>query len=127
MPHTKSLVAGLGAAAALTGAALMYKAPSDVKLFANERMSADDYKFMDYVSEFGKSYETTSEFKFRREQFVTRHNEIEAFNADTNNTHTLGHNKFSDMTYAEMKKRNGYIPFVSETKQEPVMLDTSDL
>jgi C1A family cysteine protease len=106
--HTKAAVAGLGAAAALTGAALMYKAPSGVKLFADDRLSAEDYKFMAYVSEYGKSYGTVAEFMFRREQFVVRHNEIESFNADTNNTHTVGHNLFSDRTYSEMKKLNGY-------------------
>jgi len=108
MPHHKAVIAGLGAAAALTGAALMYKAPSSVKLFADDKLSGEDYKFMAYVSEYGKSYGTVAEFMFRKEQFITRHNEIEAFNADTNNTHTVGHNMFSDKTYAEMKKLNGY-------------------
>ena len=106
--HTKAAVVGLGAAAALSGAALMYKAPSGVKLFADDILSAEDYKFMAYVSEYGKSYGTVAEFMFRRTQFVARHNEIEAFNADTNNTHTVGHNLFSDKTYAEMKKLSGY-------------------
>jgi len=107
--HTKAAVAGLGAAAALTGAALMYKAPHNVKLFADDRLTGEDYKFMQYVSEYGKSYGTVAEFMFRKEQFVTRHNEIEAFNQDANNTHTVGHNHFSDRTYAEMKKLNGWV------------------
>merc|ERR1711935_1239453 len=72
-------------------------------------LSAEDYKFMAYVSEYGKSYGTVAEFMFRKSQFVARHNEIEAFNADSNNTHTVGHNLFSDKTYAEMKKLNGYV------------------
>ena len=108
MPGAKAAVAGLGAAAALTGAALMYKAPSNVQLFASDRLGAEDYKFMEFVTSYGKSYGTVAEFMFRKEQFVARHNEIEAFNADTNNTHTVGHNMFSDKTYAEMKKLNGY-------------------
>mgnify|MGYP000358974664 FL=1 len=109
MPHHKAVVAGLGAAAALTGAALMYKAPSNVTLFADDRLTGEDYKFMEFVTNYGKSYGTVAEFMFRKEQFVTRHNEIEAFNADTNNTHTVGHNVFSDKTYSEMKKLNGYM------------------
>jgi cathepsin L len=113
--HTKAAVAGLGAAAALTGAALMYKAPSGVKLFASDTLSGEDYKFMAYVSEYGKSYGTVAEFMFRKERFVTRHNEIEAFNADANNTHTVGHNLFSDKTYAEMKKLNGYTHVARES------------
>jgi C1A family cysteine protease len=109
MPHHKAVVAGLGAAAALTGAALMYKAPSNVQLAATDRLTAEDYKFMEFVTNYGKSYGTVAEFMFRKEQFVARHNEIEAFNADTNNTHTVGHNMFSDKTFAEMKKLNGYV------------------
>ena len=124
--HTKAAVAGLGAAAALTGAALMYKAPSGVKLFADDTLSGEDYRFMAYVSEYGKSYGTVAEFMFRKEQFVTRHNEIEAFNADANNTHTVGHNLFSDKTFAEMKKLNGYLaaPLRESTA---VQLDESNL
>ena len=110
MPQTKSIVSGAAAIAALTGGSFIFNTPSDVKYFDDHRISADEYKFMEYISEFGKSYETVSEFKMRREQFITRHNEIEAWNADKNNTHILGHNKFSDLTHAEMKKRNGYKP-----------------
>jgi C1A family cysteine protease len=123
MPGHKAAIVGLGAAAALTGAALMYKAPSGVKLFASDTLSGEDYKFMAYVSEYGKSYGTVAEFMFRKEQFVARHNEIEAFNADANNTHTVGHNLFSDATYAEMKKLNGYKAVAKESNV--VMLDES--
>ena len=126
MPGHKAAIAGLGAAAALTGAALMYKAPSGVKLFADDILSAEDYKFMAYVSEYGKSYGTVAEFMFRKSQFVARHNEIEAFNADSNNTHTVGHNLFSDKTFAEMKKLNGYKAGPLKATNAPT-LDESNL
>jgi C1A family cysteine protease len=126
MPGHKAAIAGLGAAAALTGAALMYKAPSGVKLFADDKLTGDDYNFMAYVSEYGKSYGTVAEFMFRKEQFVARHNEIEAFNADANNTHTVGHNLFSDKTYAEMKKLNGYKAGPLKATNAPT-LDESNL
>ena len=122
MVHTKAAVAGLGAAAALTGAALMYKAPSNVKLFADDRLTDEDYKFMSYVSEYGKSYGTVAEFMFRKEHFTTRHRQIEAWNSG-NETHTLGHNHFSDRTYAEMKKLNGYQ--VSEQKNVKELDDSN--
>merc|ERR1711998_445389 len=109
MPGHKAAILGLGAAAALTGAALMYKHPKGQQLFASDTLGEEEYRFMRYVSEYGKSYGTVAEFMFRKEQFTTRHNEIEAFNADANNTHTVGHNHFSDRTYAEMKKLNGYV------------------
>jgi len=126
MPGHKAAIAGLGAAAALTGAALMYKAPSGVKLFADDKLTGDDYNFMAYVSEYGKSYGTVAEFMFRKEQFVARHNEIEAFNADANNTHTVGHNLFSDKTFAEMKKLNGYKAGPLKATNAPT-LDESNL
>lgn len=119
MPHTKAAVIGLAAAAALTGAALHYQAPSA----ATTILTGEDYKFMAYVSEFGKSYGTLAEFNFRKEQFVARHNEIESFNADVNNTHTVGHNDFSDKTYAEMKKMNGFMQ--SEQKNVVVLEETN--
>jgi cathepsin L len=70
-------------------------------------MAPEDYEFMKFVTEHGKSYGTVAEFQFRSAQFKKRHAEIQAWNAD-NNTHVVGHNEFSDYTYAEMKARNGY-------------------
>jgi C1A family cysteine protease len=104
--HTKATVGVLGAAAAAASAAFMHHAPSN--LFADNLLAAEDYEFMKFVTEHGKSYGTVAEFQFRSAQFKTRHAEINAFNADANNTHVVGHNEFSDMTFAEMKKRNGY-------------------
>merc|ERR1712195_68163 len=111
---------GLAAAAAVTGAALHYNAPSA----ATTILTGEDYKFMAYVSEYGKSYGTVAEFMFRKEQWTVRHNDIESFNADTNNTHTVGHNEFSDKTFAEMKKLNGYMP--SEQKNVNILSEDSN-
>merc|ERR1711865_1044750 len=49
-----------------------------------------------------------------------------AFNADANNTHVVAHNLFSDKTFAEMKKLNGYKagPLRASTA---VILDESNL
>ena len=84
------------------------KALTASTLYSSDVMTPEDYKFMEYITEYGKSYGTVAEFQFRLTQFKQRHADIEAFNADKNNTHKVGHNEFSDMTYAEMKKRNGY-------------------
>ena len=83
-------------------------AATKAALFSSKLMAPEDYKFMEFVTEHGKSYGTVAEFQFRSDIFKTRHAEIEAFNADANNTHVVGHNEFSDFTYAEMKIRNGY-------------------
>merc|ERR1711865_341344 len=49
-----------------------------------------------------------------------------AFNANANNTHVVAHNLFSDKTFAEMKKLNGYVagPLRASTA---VTLDESNL
>ena len=122
MPHHKAVIAGLGAAAALTGAALMHKASGSKH--GSHELTGEDYKFMAYVSEYGKTYGTVAEFMFRKEQWTVRHNDIESFNADANNTHTVGHNEFSDKTYAEMKKLNGYMP--SEQKNVTILSEDSN-
>merc|ERR1712195_116711 len=44
--------------------------------------------------------------------------------ADVNNTHTVGHNEFSDKTYSEMKKMNGFMQ--SEQKNVVVLEETND-
>ena len=84
-----------------------------------------DYKFMAYVSQHNKSYGTTAEFNFRKTQFTIRDKEIEAFNADANNTHTVGHNHLSDRTFDEVKRLNGYK--ASNAPKNPVMLSEDNL
>merc|ERR1712195_10941 len=100
MPHTKAIVAGLGAAAALSGAALMFNGQA---IPASQILTGEDYEFMAHVSQYGKSYGTVAEFMFRKEIFVAKNNLI-----DANNAHTVGHNEFSTSTVAEMKKMLGY-------------------
>ena len=73
----------------------------------NGLLTADDYKFMDFVSQQGRSYGTMAEFKFRANIFAENLKEIAEFNA-SQNTSTVGINKFSDRTKAEMRVMNGY-------------------
>ena len=102
----------------------MFAAVASTSLFTAKLMSPVDYKFMEFVTNYGKSYGTVAEFQFRGAQFAKTHEEIEAFNADANNTHVLAHNEFSDYTYAEMKRRNGYV-HKEQTNIE--LLDESNL
>ena len=105
---TQATIAGLGATAALAVIALNYQAPEGTQLFANpEILTAEDYKFMNYVSTFGKRYGTKAEFEFRSNIFKNNLKQIEEWNA-ADNTHTLGINEFTDKTETEMKKMLGY-------------------
>jgi len=43
-------------------------------------------KFMGYMTQYGKSYGTVEEYKFRLEQFTRNHNIVIQHNADETNT-----------------------------------------
>merc|ERR1712127_32825 len=68
--RTQATIAGLGATAALAVIALNYQAPEGTQLFRGERLGAEDYEFIKYVAEYGKSYGTKAEFAFRQAQFA---------------------------------------------------------
>jgi C1A family cysteine protease len=75
---------------------------------ADQQMTSQDYEFMRYVSEYGKSYGTKSEFEFRSAQFKDTLAHIEEHNSKNGETHTLGLNHMSDWTEEEYKKLLGY-------------------
>jgi cathepsin L len=74
----------------------------------NDILEAADYQFFEFVSQYGKSYGTKAEFNFRSQIFKSKLAQIEAFNADMTNTHSIGVNDFTDRTEAEMQKMLGY-------------------
>ena len=63
-------------------------------------MTATEYKFIQYVAKYGKTYATVEEYKYRMALFAEREVAIQKFN--TNSTSVHGHNKFSDRTNYEM-------------------------
>jgi C1A family cysteine protease len=65
-------------------------------------------KFMQWISEHGRSYGTIEEFKFRMAEFAKVDSIIEEHMAKNDASYELGHNKFSDWTRAEFKKTLGY-------------------
>ena len=117
------MVAGLASTAAVATAALAYNPTATLDA---DLLTAEDYKFMEFVSTQGKSYGTMSEFKFRSQIFKQRLAEIEAFNAVEGQTSTVGINMFSDRTESEMKKMNGYKAEM-KTSASYVSLDASNL
>jgi len=74
----------------------------------SEIMTIEDYKFMEHVTTFGKSYATKAEFALRSRIFKEKLAFIEEWNANTENTHKVGTNEFSDYTVEEMNKMKGY-------------------
>ena len=78
-------------------------------------MTAMDYKFINYVAQFGKSYSTVEEYIARQTIFAAKDLEMTIENA-SQSSYVLGHNKFSDYTDAEYKRLLGF-------KKNPLMIN----
>ena len=124
--RTQATIAGLGATAALAVIALNYQAPEGTQLFRNERLTAEDYEFIKYVAEYGKSYGTRAEFEFRQAQFAQTLAKIENHNAQNGGMSTVGVNHMSDWTPSEYKRLLGYKHELKGT-QNVTILDESNL
>lgn len=110
----KSAAAGFGVAA-LGALAINYQSGEDTEMFMSKRLTQDDYDYMRYVSEWGKSYATGAEFDFRKAQFLRNHNYIKKHEEGTHNF-SLKHNQFSDWTHEEYKRLLGYKELRTETE-----------
>ena len=51
-----------------------------------------DYKFMEFIVKYGKSYSTTEEFESRRDNFVGFLETVDRINSDPKTKHTAGIN-----------------------------------
>ena len=124
--RTQTTVAGLGAAAALAVIALNYQAPVGTQLFQSEILTSEDYEFIKYVAQYGKSYGTKAEFEFRSVQFKETLVKIAEHNSE-NGTSTVGINQFSDKTKTEMSKMNGYKAVAKAANSTYDVLPTDNL
>jgi hypothetical protein len=70
-------------------------------------VDSNAYKYIAYISKFGKSHATIQEFNMRLENFLVTDTFIQEWNSDPSNTSTLGHNAFSDWTTDEKSKLHG--------------------
>ena len=75
--------------------------------------------FFQFVSEFGKTYGTVEEFKFRAAIYKEKQDFIRKHNADPKETHKVKLNEFADLTTEELKARNGYKKMNELTLEEP--------
>jgi len=117
--------AAVAALAALGLVAVNYNSEAS-SLFLSERVTEEEMMYMQYVTEWGKSYGTKAEFEFRLEQFKQTHAKMAEHNAQ-NGGSTVGHNMFSDWTENEYKKMLGYKSQPNLLKEEAEELDTSNL
>ena len=82
-------------------------------------MILDALEFMQYVSKFGKSYDTLDEFNMRMELYLNIDKQIKEWNAKEGITSTMGHNFFSDFTDAERKRLTSSRNKHPEVNREP--------
>ena len=75
---------------------------------AVELMNPVEYKFMEYISQHGKTYATVAEYKFRLNIFAQKLKQAEEHNATPGVTSVMGTNFMSDWTDAEYKKLLGF-------------------
>ena len=92
----------------------------------DQLMTAADYEFMRYITEYGKQYATVAEFNHRAKIFKKSLQAIEEHNA-AGNTHQLGLNHLSDYTDAEYKQLLGYRPDLRPARNEAELLSEEDL
>jgi len=117
--------AGIAALAALGLVAVNYSSSEGSQLFLSERVTEEEMAYMRYVTEFGKSYGTKAEFKFRLEQFKKTMAKIAEHHSNDAHKSEVGLNEFSDWTESEYKKLLGYKPSIKA--EEPELLDVSNL
>lgn len=79
-------------------------------------ISENEFAFMNFISQYGKSYNSIQEYEFRLAQFVRTHEGIIAENQDLTHTYIAGHNKMSDWTPAEYKALLTYTPMPEAEK-----------
>ena len=96
-----------------------------------ELMTETDYKFMSFISKWGKMYATVEEFMARKEIFSNMDKHIEIVNSNPLSTYKAGHNKFSDWTSEEFSNILGIkdaeeVTVVAETVEDANLPDSWD-
>jgi len=67
-----------------------------------------DHEFTQWQASHGKSYRTREEFLFRKNEWAKTKNFVDRWNSDSENTHTVAMNKFSDWTEDEKSRLLGF-------------------
>ena len=107
----KEIAASIATVGLAATVALYNVSADDVAMFRSNKHSiitAEEQQFFQFIANHGKTYGTRAEYMFRLNQFSQKLNEIEAFNAEPNQTSTVGVNFLTDMTKDELKQRLGY-------------------
>jgi len=89
---------------------------------AYDLMDTEEYQFMSFITEQGRSFGTTAEYKFRLNVFKNRLAEHKAHNEVEGQTSTVGVNHLTDRTDEEIKQLLGFKEMpVSEDRNETLL------
>jgi cathepsin L len=115
----------------LAATAALYNVSADqVALFQHheyEVISPEEQEFMKFIAEYGKTYGTKEEYKFRLREFSEKFRLAEEHNSQNGQTSTMGINKFSDFTSDEMKRMNGFKPSEDQLGDRVEIFSTENL
>lgn len=102
---------GCGAvAASAVAAGVIFELMQQEKLHQfseSGKMTPQDYEFMSYVSTYGKSYPTATEYKQRASNWARNDAKIREHNNNPRATSRCGHNFLSTWSESELKSNKG--------------------
>ena len=117
---TSIVIAGTVCAVALV-AFLGTNMPANTNLFMQPlNTHPREQEFLNWIQKHGRSYGTKEEYLFRRDLFLKKLEEVEAFNKDRVGA-VFEVNQFSDWTDAERKKLFGLNYDANRTREETVI------
>ena len=122
--HILASIAAVGLAAT---AAIYGLKKEDISAIQSEIMTEEEYQFMSFISEYGRSYATKAEYQFRLAEFTKRLGQIEEHNSQNGMTSTVGINKFADFTEKEIKQMNGYKEMETPAEARPYEFSEENL
>jgi C1A family cysteine protease len=121
---TSIIIAGTVCAVALV-AFFGTSMPSSSNLFMQPlNTHPREQEFLNWIQKHGRSYGTKEEYLFRRDLFMKKLEELEAFNKDLAKP-LVGVNQFSDWTDAERKKLFGLNYDANRIREETVIEESN--
>ena len=85
-----------------------------------ELLADHEFKFLNFMAKWNRSYSTIEEYEQRLVNFVKKDLWIDETNANPLHTFTVGHNNFSDMTEEEFAHYTGLDVEAAEAIDVPI-------
>ena len=122
--HKGYALAVVGAIAVVAIVALTQSPGSSMSLFSSD-LSTHEVAFMNYITEYRKSYFNRDEYEFRYSIFRSNMLAADKHNSDASRTYDQGVNQFSDLTEEEFRQYLGVV--VPEAPQRGPVAEFNDV